>query len=232
MHNGTVTNDDSVSSTDWTAVRLPTRKARHQGQETRRRLILAAADLFAERGIDGVGSHEILERAGQRNVSAIQYHFGSRAGLVVAVLQPREDVRDPIEGERADRLAAIAASGTPTLRDAVEALVVPSLGYLATHEGRSLIRVAAQVMRTLPLDARVDPTVPSDREVTALIASLLPASLSLAVRRERLGVARTMVVELVANRAREREHGLTPHLADAEFARELVAMTLGLLTAS
>jgi AcrR family transcriptional regulator len=231
MHNGAVTNTGAADSIDWRAVQLPGRKGRQRGEQTRRRLILAAADLFAERGIDGVGSHEILERAGQRNVSAIQYHFGSRAGLVVAVLQPREDVRGPIERDRGERLAAIAASGTPTLRDAVETFIMPSLACLATHEGRSLIRVAAQVMRTLPLDARIDPTVPTDREVTALIASLLPGSLSPAVRRERLGVARTLVIELVANRAREREHGLTPHLDDAGFARELVAMTLGLLSA-
>jgi AcrR family transcriptional regulator len=231
VHNGTVTNEGAVGSIDWRAVQLPDRKGRQRGELTRRRLILAAADLFAERGIDGVGSHEILERAGQRNVSAIQYHFGSRAGLVVAVLQPREDVRGPIEADRAERLAALAAAGSPTLRDAVETFILPSLASIASHEGRSLIRVAAQVMRTLPLDARVDPTVPTDRDVTALIASLLPPTVPLPVRRERLGVARTMVIELLANRARELEHGLEPHLSDPRFARELVAMTLGLLSA-
>ena len=68
---------------DWLAVQLPARRVSPRGVETRRRLVLAAADLFAERGVDGVGSQEILERAGQRNESAIHYHFGSRAGLIV-----------------------------------------------------------------------------------------------------------------------------------------------------
>ena len=135
-----------------------------------------------------------LERAGQRNESAIHYHFGSRAGLIVAILEPREDVRGPIEAERErwlDDLASRAES--PTLRDAVEAFVLPAMAYLASHDGRSLIRVAAQVMRTLPLELRVDPNVPSDRRVTDLMGSLLPEALPESIRRERLGVARTLV---------------------------------------
>jgi len=196
-------------------------------------MILAATDLFAERGIDAVEPHEILERAGQRNASAIQYHFGSRAGLVVSVLQPRPDVRGPMEAEGMRRLDELAARSDPTtLRDAVEVLVQPSMAYLSTHEGRSLIRVAVQVMRTLPIELRVDPSMPSDRRVTTLIDSCLSTELPDAVRRERLGVARTLVVELIANRAREIEHGLAPHLGDEDFCAEVVAMTVGLLDAA
>jgi AcrR family transcriptional regulator len=202
------------------------------GAATRQRMILAAADLFAEQGVDAVEPREILARAGQRNASAIQYHFGSHAGLVVAVLQPRPDVRGPIEADGARRLDELEGRSAPaTLREAVEALVQPSMGYLATHEGRSLIRVAAQVMRTLPIELRVDPSMPSDRRATVLIGSRLPPSLPEPVRRERLGVARTLIVELLANRAREIEHGLAPHLEDGAYRAEIVAMTVGLLEA-
>ncbi len=218
---------------DWLAVQLPARRVSPRGLETRRRLVLAAADLFAERGVDGVGSQEILERAGQRNESAIHYHFGSRAGLIVAILEPREDVRGPIEAERERWLEELASRAeSPTLREAVEAFVLPAMAYLASHDGRSLIRVAAQVMRTLPLELRVDPNVPSDRRVTELMGSLLPEALPEPIRRERLGVARTLVIELLANRSREIEHGLLPHLDDAAFARETVAMTVGVLSAA
>jgi AcrR family transcriptional regulator len=224
---------EQVSRTDWVSVRIPERRPRQRGEDTRRRLILRAAELFAERGIDGVSTQEIVEAAGQHNASAIQYHFGSRAGLVVAVLQPRLDVRGPIEADREARLAVMARGREPpSLRWAVETMVVPSLAYLHSQEGRSLIRVAAQVMRTLPLEARVDPMVPTDRAVTALIASLLPGSLPETIRRERMGVARTLFVELVANRARELDHGLVPHLDEHDFAREAVAMTVGLLSAT
>ncbi len=64
-----------------------------------------------------------------------------------------------------------------------------------------------------------------------LVGSLIPASVPMPERQERLGVARTLIVELVANRAREVEHGLDPHLDEVSFAREAVAMTVGLLAA-
>ena len=52
-----------------------------------RDLILdAAARLFAERGVDNVSIAEIVRAAGQRNTSAVHYHFGSRDEVLRAVL--------------------------------------------------------------------------------------------------------------------------------------------------
>src|SRR5205085_1882241 len=45
---------------------------------TRDKLVDAAARLFAERGIDNVSINEIVRAAGQRNASAVHYHFGNR----------------------------------------------------------------------------------------------------------------------------------------------------------
>jgi AcrR family transcriptional regulator len=207
----------------------PARSAR--GETTRRRIILAAADLMAERGVDAVHPHEILEAAGQRNVSAIQYHFGSREGLIVAVLQPREDVRGPIEAERARLLAAFSAlPGGITLQRAARAHVEPLMLLLETRAGRSFVRVASQVVRQLPLEDRVAPAMPSERRVQELLASHMPP-MPERVRRERLAASFTMVVELVANRAREIEHGQTPNLGQREFAIEVASMTVGILSA-
>uniref|UniRef100_UPI0035C6F61D TetR family transcriptional regulator n=5 Tax=Nocardia seriolae TaxID=37332 RepID=UPI0035C6F61D len=49
--------------------------------DARERIILAAEQLIAERG-PAVPLRDIAAAAGQRNNSAIQYHFGSRDGLV------------------------------------------------------------------------------------------------------------------------------------------------------
>ncbi len=57
-----------------------------QGDRTREKLIAAAERLMANHGIDGVDLREIHAAAGQRNRSAIAYHFGDREGLVVPVL--------------------------------------------------------------------------------------------------------------------------------------------------
>jgi AcrR family transcriptional regulator len=49
---------------------------REAGQRTRDQLLVAALDLLAERGPEGVTLREITEAAGA-NVAAVSYHFGS-----------------------------------------------------------------------------------------------------------------------------------------------------------
>lgn len=53
--------------------------------ETRGRLLAAAADLFAEHGIDAVSVDAIAEAA-DRTSGAVYAHFGSKQGLLLAVL--------------------------------------------------------------------------------------------------------------------------------------------------
>jgi AcrR family transcriptional regulator len=53
--------------------------------ETRSRLLAAGAELFAERGIDGVSVDAVAEAAG-RTSGAVYAHFGSKQGLLLAVL--------------------------------------------------------------------------------------------------------------------------------------------------
>ncbi len=216
---------------DWSGVHRVPEPRSARGRATRRRIILAAADLFAERGVDAVQVSDILQRAEQRNASAIQYHFGSREGLVVAVLEPRPDIRGPMEREREDLLDALLLRGSPAaLEEAVHALVHPSLYPLGSHDGRAFLRVAAQVTRMLPLEDRIQPGLPSARRTMTLIATRMP-EMPDAVRREHLASAFTLVVELIANRARELELGLPSNLRDKAFEDELVAMTVGLLVA-
>jgi AcrR family transcriptional regulator len=62
--------------------------AQTQGErkaETRARLLAAGADLFADRGIDGVSVDAVAEAAG-RTSGAVYAHFGSKQGLLLAVL--------------------------------------------------------------------------------------------------------------------------------------------------
>lgn len=65
---------------------------------TRERLILTAEQLFASQGIESVSLREIARTAGQKNVAALQYHFGDREGLFSAILEYRmsriEQVRE------------------------------------------------------------------------------------------------------------------------------------------
>jgi AcrR family transcriptional regulator len=54
--------------------------------ETRLRLLDAAAELFAERGVDGASVDAIAERA-ERTSGAVYDHFGGKDGLLFALLE-------------------------------------------------------------------------------------------------------------------------------------------------
>ena len=56
---------------------------------TKEQIVLAAERLFAERGYEGVSLREIGAAAGSGNNSAVQYHFGSKEQLVVAIFENR-----------------------------------------------------------------------------------------------------------------------------------------------
>ncbi|MGA8725969.1 MAG: TetR/AcrR family transcriptional regulator [Acidimicrobiales bacterium] len=63
------------------------RKTQEQRKaETRARLLGAAADLFAEQGIDAVSVDAVAHSAG-RTSGAVYAHFGSKQGLLLALLE-------------------------------------------------------------------------------------------------------------------------------------------------
>lgn len=59
------------------------------GPSAKQQLVLTAERLFAQRGLDGVPLRQIGTEAGMANKSAVQYHFGSKDGLVHAILLNR-----------------------------------------------------------------------------------------------------------------------------------------------
>jgi AcrR family transcriptional regulator len=74
--------------------------------ETRARLLAAAAGLFAEQGIDAVSVDAVAEAAG-RTSGAVYAHFGSKQGLLLALLDWWKD------SVRTVLLAEVAVSETP-----------------------------------------------------------------------------------------------------------------------
>jgi len=81
-------------------------------QESRRRLVAAATDLFAERGYRQTTFEDIATRSGVSRGS-IPWHFGNKEGLLAAV------VEHVIEGLRTDA----SALGPGTLDRALHAVV-------------------------------------------------------------------------------------------------------------
>jgi AcrR family transcriptional regulator len=83
-------------------------------------MINAAERLVAQRGLAALTVQAVQEAAGQRNKSAVQYHFGGRQGLVEALLATR---MASASARRTSMLLALG--GAPGTRELVAVLVVP-----------------------------------------------------------------------------------------------------------
>jgi AcrR family transcriptional regulator len=76
--------------------------------ETRARLLAAARSVFAERGYHGASLDEVSERAG-RTKGALYHHFGSKEGLLLALLDQQvagrlAEARAPDAGRPSERM--------------------------------------------------------------------------------------------------------------------------------
>jgi AcrR family transcriptional regulator len=194
--------------------------------ETRERLLQEARRLFATRGVFQTTSREIVEAAGQRNVSALTYHFGSREGVLRAILIRFDEVLD---AERSELLARIGPDA-PT-RDLVAALLIPYARPLATAEGRDYLRIVAQLGEGFP-QWRDDTalTGPYLRRILGMLERR-PAQLRPAVRRERVVAAITLMTAAMAERARLASARRRGRLGDADFLANLADMIVGVLEA-
>jgi len=93
---------------------------------TREALLAAAERLFAEHGVHAVANRQISAAAGQGNNAAVNYHFGTKADLVRAIVRRHAE---QMERLRAEMLAAIGDS--TELRDWVACAVRPTTEHLA-----------------------------------------------------------------------------------------------------
>jgi AcrR family transcriptional regulator len=101
--------------------------------DTKSRLLGVAERLFAEHGFVGVSVRQLTAAAGV-NVAAVNYHFGSKEGLLTAIFERR---CRPMNDERLRRLAACAerAEGPPLLEQIIAAFIAPALASSADRGG-------------------------------------------------------------------------------------------------
>jgi AcrR family transcriptional regulator len=198
-------------------------------ETTRDKLLRAALYLFARQGLD-VPLRDINELAGQRNASALHYHFGGRPELVRAIID-----RYRLSDEEHAAIEAELHAGPHDIREVVEGLVDRSCAWLATGDGRDYIRVVFQFVIRLPLRQHLlegtdPPSLASVRAQAELIHEALP-DLPEHLVRERAVASFDLVLLQVAERARiiddEDGRGLLP---EAEWKANLVDMATGLLT--
>jgi TetR/AcrR family transcriptional regulator, regulator of cefoperazone and chloramphenicol sensitivity len=191
----------------------------------------AGEALFAAHGIDHVRMQEINRLAEVANDSAVNYHFGSRQGLVAAILE-----RHHLEVDAAvDELVAARGSDTDLeghIRTVSEALA----GQLGSGSGRCYLLILGEVFTRGVLFPTLSPAAGgADRQVEisnaglAVLAELARIDESLghlsdALRIERLHRLADFAVASFASRARAESLDVPPALGRREFVDNFVIM--------
>lgn len=125
---------------------------RGDSQDTQKLLLDAAEAIVAAQGFNGASLRDIADRAGV-NVALIKYHFGSKDGLVEAMMLRRIG---PVDARRLELLDAVEAA-TPTgplqLEDVLEALIRPAVeeGLAGTDEAKQFMRLIGRVFAEPPV---------------------------------------------------------------------------------
>lgn len=135
--------------------------------DTRLALMRAAEQLFAQQGVDRVSLREIAIAAGQRNVSAATYHFGSKRELIEAILErhtlPIQDGWDPV----------LANGQPPSLQQLIQLLVKPLVDKMDDPDGgRCYLELCAELVasRSFPLMGMRVAATPKAQEMAKQIA--------------------------------------------------------------
>jgi AcrR family transcriptional regulator len=120
----------------------PEKELTEKRRPARDAILAAAETLMSQRGLSGVSVREVQFAAGQRNKSAAQYYFGSREGLVDAILESRER---SLSERRDEMLRDLDASGAVNdIRNLVCVIVLPlaelSVFKPDTHFARFMVQ--------------------------------------------------------------------------------------------
>jgi AcrR family transcriptional regulator len=136
-----------------------------------------AERLVAERGFRGVAASEVVRAAGQKNNSAIAYHFGSWDGLLDAIWE-RHTVS--INESRGELLERAGSNGPAELATLVGIYVDPIVSEMARNEPSYWARFNEQWLACAPLNV-FEPGTPApgaqahnpDPESVAALTKLL-----------------------------------------------------------
>jgi AcrR family transcriptional regulator len=195
-------------------------------------LLDAAARLFAERGVDNVAIAEIVRAAGQRNTSAIHYHFGSRDEVLRAVLARHVP---ELAQRRLVLLQQARARPAADVRSAADAIVRP-VTELAQGgwRQRAYLQIGSELAGSLD---RVSPEIQELLQQTAgyeaweLLGRRCP-KIPVDLWRLRQDLCIVFIGRAAADRARQLDQGGKRHVvSDDLFVDNLVEMLLGAMTA-
>jgi AcrR family transcriptional regulator len=199
-------------------------------KNTSEQLIIVAERLFAERGIDAVSLRLIAEEAGQRNPAVVQYHFGTKDDLLLAILQFRATSMNARRIEMLNDLERVGRQRD--VRGLVEALVLPlaNAQLLDSHYLRFLVNMQSYASINPPAWLKESVFGDTISRVAAHLFRVLddfPAE----IRTSRLLRAIDTIVRALAHRHQLVEWGVPHSLPDDLFVDDLIECVTSMLQA-
>jgi AcrR family transcriptional regulator len=201
---------------------------------TREKLLDAATRAFAEHGVVNASLLDITRQAGQRNRGALHYHFGSRDGVLCAVLDRHVDFLFRREGELLEQARATPDDDVAAV---VEAIVRPAAELAESGwRGRCCLLIIADLAEEDAADLSAEVLDALDRtggnQVYGVLEERL-AGVPEGFLRERLALITVFILRAVADRARlvERRRKSRPQLDHEAFVQNLIVMAAAALAA-
>lgn len=134
------------------------RPASHgKGEDTARRILLAAIEVFAEEGYEGASTRSLASHAGV-NAPAIQYYFGSKEGLYRAAIGHIANLVEARLAPVSQQIAA-ALAGRPAPKELAALLLDLLDGFIdlvtcrGIPEAAALLIARAEIENAAALDA-------------------------------------------------------------------------------
>jgi len=201
--------------------------------DARTRIREAALDLFGRQGVQSTPTRAILDAAGLRNPSAINYYFGSKAALVDDLVTELIEVQWPVVSLQ----VGLLAHGQPTVEQWASVAAESAAALISTERGCMLARLWWEYDCLLYPDA-----------LEEFLASGLPLAVAWqdGIRRTfpdlppLIAIARNVIVLrsiewLIARRARSLLVGKPAHALQvkdpAKVSSSLLEVAMALLTA-
>ncbi|ODQ93754.1 TetR/AcrR family transcriptional regulator [Mycolicibacterium holsaticum] len=203
--------------------------------KTRDKLLDAAARAFASDGVFNASLIDITRQAGQRNRAALRYHFGSRDGILCAVIDRHADFLARRERDLLD--VALTTPGDE-LAPVLEAIVRPAAELADSGwRGRCCLLIIAELtgedMQSYSAQLQAVLARTGGNEVYELLTART-GFLTDELRVERFSLVAMFVLRAIADRARlleRRGRRGRPQLEYEPFVSNLVAMATAAMAA-
>lgn len=160
----------------------------------------------------------------------MQYHFGSRQGLLGAISDKHVARMEPARERHLARLLG----GSADVHAVLTGIVEPTADLLATEDGRDFLRIMAQLAGYAGVRTNTSPAPlvgTALRRQLVMLEDCCRGRMPEALARERIATIIGLLTAALADRARRLQQGERPLLDHDSFVANLIAMMAGALLA-